>query len=78
MVQAASAQLTSLDEGAWLGWFIGKKSRNGVFGITSQGEMIFNPIDEAVRARGGRSFRMMPAVEEQRPNGKPIIREMDP
>jgi len=77
-VQPATAQLPSLDAAPWFGYFAGEQNSRCTLGISSQGEIIFNPSDDAPRATGGRSFRMRPVIEEITPAGRVVVRELDP
>lgn len=76
--QPAMAQLPSLDEPPWLGYFAAHQSTRCTLGITSQGDIIFNPSEDAPRPTGGRSFRLRPIIEEITPAGRVVVRELDP
>lgn len=75
--QPANAQLPSLDAAPWFGYFAGEQNSRCTLGISSHGEIIFNPSDEAPHAAGGRSFRMRPAIEEITPDGRLVVRKLD-
>jgi hypothetical protein len=74
----AVAELPSLSTAAWLGFFAGQTTSGCALGVTTKGQIIFNPIKGAEVPTGGWSFHLRPIVEEILPDGKVVVRDLDP
>lgn len=76
-VQPAAAQLPSLSAAPWFGFFVGQQTAGCTLGVTSEGQIVFNPTKGSESPAGGWSFTFRPAIEEVTPDGKVVRRELD-
>ncbi len=76
-VQPATAQLPSLSKAPWFGFFAGQQTTGCTLGVTSEGQIVFNPTKGSESPSGGWSFTFRPAIEEVTPDGKVVRRELD-
>jgi len=76
-VQPARAELPTLEVAPWFGFFAGEKHSRGLFGVSTRGEIFFNPVEDASSAAGGWSFRMRPVIEEITPDGRVVVRDLE-
>lgn len=72
------AQLPSLNEAPWFGFFAGHNGTRGMFGITTEGVLYYNHSADLENVNSGYFHRIHPSVEEARPDGEIVRRQLLP
>ncbi len=72
----ARADLPSLNEAPWFGFFAGHDGNRGKFGIARDGVLYYNHSEDLENVNSGYFHRIRPAVEEARPDGAIVIRRL--
>lgn len=81
---SARAELPTLDEKIWLGYFAGHSCRDCLLGVSTKGDISFQL--EPAKGKGSNGAGILPhasmtlivGIEEDTPNGKPSIRTIRP
>src|SRR5690349_309249 len=75
---AVQAELPTLNEKDWLGYFVGVDGRKAVFGILTKGTGLLRPIGSKGPVGNTLGIPIRVTVEEIKPDGKAALREIDP
>lgn len=70
------AELPTLKNAPWLGFFAGHTGPRGMFGIAQDGSLYYNHLNDETTASSGYFHRTYPAVAETRPDGTVIIHRL--
>jgi hypothetical protein len=72
------AQLPSLSQSPWLGFFAGHQGTRGMCGILADGSLYYNHADNLGSVSSGSPHHIYPAVQETLPDGKFRVRRLLP
>ncbi len=78
LIQSAMAQLPTLDEPPWLGYFAAHENLRFRFGITSLGQMILTPVGSKGPVSEEVAIKIDPTILETEPGGKVTAKRLIP